>query len=304
MLFTVFTATYNRARLLPRLYTSLKRQQFTDFEWIIVDDESSDNTRQVVESFTQVDNPFPIFYYQQKHGGKHRAINYSLQKATGEFFFIVDSDDFLTDDALQLAAEWVQTIRNEPKLCGVAGLKESESGEIWGEFSSDQEYIDAGNLERKQYHLGGDKAEIYLTACMRNHLFPEFEGEYFMTEAYSWNAIAAEGLKLRWFNKPIYVCEYLDDGLTKKGANDVTGHMKNFQGYACYTRQCLDIKKKTDSYREFRDYQKTCKLMNLSFRKQAEGLYWSQLKYLAYCSIIVPWLHIVKKYILKCVKKT
>ena len=67
---TVFTPTFNRAYILENLYRSLQRQSFRDFEWLIVDEGSSDNTQTLVESWRGEDNPFPIRYVRQENGGK------------------------------------------------------------------------------------------------------------------------------------------------------------------------------------------------------------------------------------------
>ena len=76
---TVFTPTYNRAYILENLYRSLQRQSCTDFEWLIVDDGSSDDTQALVESWQAEENPFPIRYVYQENGGKCRAINRGLE---------------------------------------------------------------------------------------------------------------------------------------------------------------------------------------------------------------------------------
>ena len=96
MLITVFTPTYNRAKLLPRLYKSLQEQTNKDFEWVIVDDGSTDNTKEVIDNIiTQQENDFPIRYFYKENGGKHTAINQGAKEAKGELFFIADSDDVL-----------------------------------------------------------------------------------------------------------------------------------------------------------------------------------------------------------------
>ena len=92
MIITVFTPTYNRAHLLPRLYESLVKQTYRDFEWIIVDDGSSDNTAEVINEW---DADFPIRFFRKENGGKHTSINLGVEKADGELFFIADSDDLM-----------------------------------------------------------------------------------------------------------------------------------------------------------------------------------------------------------------
>ena len=69
-LITVFTPTFNRANKLYRVFESLQKQTFRDFEWVIVDDGSSDNTTEVVEGFKKMDTDFAIVYHRQKNAGK------------------------------------------------------------------------------------------------------------------------------------------------------------------------------------------------------------------------------------------
>ena len=111
MKITVFTPTYNRGYIIENLYKSLQRQFFTDFEWLVVDDGSSDNTEELFEIWSKENNNFQIRYYKKENGGKHRAINYALDKERGELFFTVDSDDYLTDDALYKVDKWGKVIR-------------------------------------------------------------------------------------------------------------------------------------------------------------------------------------------------
>src|SRR2546423_7154708 len=106
MRFTVLTATYNRAHLLPRVYESLCAQTFRDFEWVIVDDGSTDGTRELVSSWHE---DFPIRYFWKPNGGKHTAVNLGVQEAAGQFIVILDSDDRLIPDTLErLDYHWKQ----------------------------------------------------------------------------------------------------------------------------------------------------------------------------------------------------
>ena len=96
---TVFTPAFNRAKLLPRLYKSLKNQSSINFEWVIVDDGSQDETQQVVQKFID-EGVLPINYVYQDNKGKHFAINRGVKEANGELFWIVDSDDYLPPNAI------------------------------------------------------------------------------------------------------------------------------------------------------------------------------------------------------------
>ena len=294
---TVFTPAYNRAHLLPRLFQTLKQQTNSSFEWMIVDDESSDDTETVVRQFTSEKTSFPIRYYKQKHGGKHRATNLAVKHAKGAYLFIVDSDDWLPDNAIELLENWLLEIQGIPALCGVAGQKALADGKPVGNSFLGKEYVDASSLERKKLHIEGDKAEVFDIEVLRNHPFPEFDGEFFITEAVCWNAIAADGYRLRWYQEPIYFCEYLEDGLTKTGANDLSGHIANFQGYSYYIRQCLTIKNKLDSYRDFVDFERTCEAMRLTASERANALHWSKTVYQINKRLIMPAIHNTKRVI-------
>ena len=300
MKLTIFTPAYNREKLLVRLYESLKKQTVKDFEWIIVDDASTDCTQEVAENFCKQNNGFDVFYYRQEHGGKHRAINYALAKAKGKFFFIVDSDDYLTENAVELVLKWISTMENDAKLAGVAGLRISPKGNIWGLQSNDQianlmgTYVDASNFERSKYNLQGDKAEVYRTDILKKYALPEFEGEYFVTEAVCWDAIAAAGYKLRWYYEPIYIGDYLEDGLTKNGANEMQGRINNYKGYCYFISQSLEIAPIKEKMVRFRAFNKTRRAMNRSMSDAAKDLGISQMKYLYNLCVVMPVVYAVR----------
>ncbi len=216
---TVFTPIYNRAYVVEKLYQSLVRQSLYDFEWLIVDDGSTDNIAELVKQWRKSFNPFPIHFVQQENGGKHRAINRGVQEARGDAFFIVDSDDYLTDNAIQLIEEWWKDVVDDDSFAGVSGLRAKKNMCVVGDEVVFDEYVDATNLERAQFGLEGDKAEVYKTAILKRYPFPEFDGENFITEAVVWDKIAYDGYKIRWYNQIIYICEYIEDGLTHQGMN-------------------------------------------------------------------------------------
>ncbi|WP_455485551.1 glycosyltransferase family 2 protein [Gemella sp.] len=212
MKITVFTPTYNRGYLLDKLYRSLLKQTNTDFEWLIIDDGSTDDTKAIVQSFIR-DDKIKIRYIFQENGGKHRAINKGLDIAEGELFFIVDSDDTLIPTAIELVLEKYKSVENYPEFAGISFNRGYSEKEIVGKtFSS--EFMDCTNLERGRNNILGDKSEIYRTKILRKIKFPEIEGENFMSEIVLWNEVARQGYKLRWFNEIIYICDYLGDGLT------------------------------------------------------------------------------------------
>lgn len=211
---TVFTPTYNRAHLLLRLYESLKAQTFQDFEWIIVDDGSIDNTEQIVREWCdEVCFKGGIHYIRQSNGGKHRAINRGVQEAQGELFFIADSDDYLPDDSLAKVAEKYEKIKGDNSIGGICGLDMTPKGDVIGSGLPCDEIICSSLELRVNYHVTGDLKEVFITHVMREFPFPEFEGERFCPEALVWNRIAQK-YKLIFFNEPIYIAEYQPEGIT------------------------------------------------------------------------------------------
>lgn len=221
---TIFTPTYNRADLLPRLYKSLCDQKIAldsdgdenpVFEWLIVDDGSTDDTLSVVRGLNN-EKKLKIRYYQKPNGGKHTAINYGAKLAEGELFFIADSDDLLPANSISNVIKvWKDIVLNKDatKYAGVCGLDETTRGDIIG-ASLPCETMDMTYIEHT-YNMGlsGDRKEVFLTSVMLESPFPEIPGEKFCPEALVWNRIATK-YKLRYFNKAIYTAEYQDGGIT------------------------------------------------------------------------------------------
>ncbi len=204
---TVFTPTYNRAHTLPKLYRSLLEQTNKDFEWLVFDDGSTDATKELIAGFI-AQNKITIRYERVPNGGKHRAINKATELAKGEYFFIVDSDDWLTPDALGKITKWFDEISHVPgKFAGVSGQKGTDiSHPIGTSFVGEQ--ADVLYFDRSRSNIKGDKAEAFYTDILRRYKFPEFEGENFITEAVVWCKIAQDGYALRYFNDIIYLCKY------------------------------------------------------------------------------------------------
>lgn len=213
---TIFTSVYNRRYIIERLYQSLLKQTCFAFEWLIIDDGSTDDLWQLVAQWQKGDLPFPIIYHYVENGGKHRAINIGARMAKGDIFFIVDSDDFLMEDAVEFVVNEYGKIAQEKSIVGLSGLMRSYVDKrVIGGIPLFHDHVDATNLEREQYGLFGDKICAYRTQIWRDYPLPEFEGENFLGEGITHNEIAGHGLKVRWFNKVLVYAEYIEDGLTK-----------------------------------------------------------------------------------------
>ena len=209
---TVFTPTYNRAHLLPRLYESLCRQTYADFEWLVVDDGSTDGTASLLRSY-EAEGRIRLRYVRQPNGGKHTAINRGVGLARGEWFFIVDSDDSLPERSLETVQHYAAQIAALPDFCGVSGPRCYPDGStVGGRLPFAELDTDCVTL-RTRYRVKGDMAEVWRTDVLRRYPFPVYEGERFMSEGVVWSQIALR-YRLRYFNANIYECEYLPDGLT------------------------------------------------------------------------------------------
>ncbi len=212
---TILTPTYNRASLLPRLFDSLLRQTNKDFEWIVVDDGSTDDTREVVANLKEkCGGAFPMGYVYKANGGKYMAINIGAERARGELLFIADSDDLLTDDALETVENSWHDISDDKSFAGIAGLDITmDTREVIGS-GLPQEHIDCNAIDiRYRHHVTGDMKEVFRTEVLREFPFPEFAGERFCPEQLVWFRMARR-YRLRYINKPIYIADYQPDGIT------------------------------------------------------------------------------------------
>lgn len=229
---TVFTPTYNRAYILENLYQSLQRQSYGDFEWLVVDDGSCDGTEALFDRWRREENPFPIRYVRQENGGKCRAINHGLKLARGELFFTVDSDDYLTDDALEKVARWEAELPKDQKYCGFAGNL-GTAPNVTPNKPLPGDFFDGTAFDRYGI-VDGERASVFYTDIHRRYLYPEFPGEKFMTEAVTWNRMANDGYRMRFFNDIIWIFEYKDDGLTRSGYDLF---LRNPQGTGLFFRE-------------------------------------------------------------------
>lgn len=210
----ILTPTFNRGGVLRNLYESLKRQTCKDFEWIIVDDGSSDNTQDIVKKWIAEDE-ICVRYLYKENGGKHTALNFAIKQMESKLTFIVDSDDILTDDAVETILRYHRRYEDETNLCGYAFLRAYPDGKINGkEFIPDEKvasYIDA---RINSDDTMADKAEVFKTACLKEFPFPEYPGERFLGEDIVWVRMARKYMMVH-INKAIYIGNYLEDGLTK-----------------------------------------------------------------------------------------
>lgn len=204
---TIFTPTYNRAHTLPRLYKSLVEQNSGDFEWLIVDDGSVDHTKELIDCYIQ-EGKVQIRYIYKKNGGKHTAINIGIKNAEKEYFFCVDSDDYLEKDAVFDIMECVD--RQHPDGIIAYKREEQNTGIIGNPFPDELHNSTLFNLINN-YSCSGDRSLIYSTECIRNIFIPEPEGVKFFPETYMYDRFD-EKHTCFLLRKSLCICEYLDGG--------------------------------------------------------------------------------------------
>lgn len=213
MILTILTPTYNRAATLKRLWNSLQRQTIKEFQWLVVDDGSTDNTESLIREFS-ANSLFPVKYILKENGGKHTALNRGIEEIDSELTFIVDSDDWLPADSVELILKTHKRFSGNQNICGYSFLRQYPDGKINGKtFRVDcliASYIDA-RINSDDTH--SDKAEVFLTKCLREYPFPEFSNEKFLGEDIVWIRMARQ-YKMVYINQPIYIGDYLSDGLT------------------------------------------------------------------------------------------
>ena len=286
---TVITPTYNRAYILPKLFESLCAQSRKDFEWLIVDDGSKDDTESVVQTFTA---DFPVRYIRKENGGKHTALNAGIKTVSTELTIIVDSDDRLLPDAVEIIGSYYEKYRSSQEIGALCFLRCNQNGRpILGldrdEFTAS--YIDYRIKENRP----GDMAEVFRTKVLQENPFPEFPGERFLSEDVVWIEIGRKH-PFVFINRPIYVCEYLQDGLTandkpmkfaspmgsmlrgKRLMTKACGWKANIKGAIIYNCYAGEVKQKLPEILRFNSLRDKmlvalCHVPGLYFRKKWKG---------------------------------
>ena len=216
---TIHTATFNRSHTLGKVYQSLLSQTCKDFEWVISDDGSTDNTEELIKGWQEQDNGFPIIYSKLPHVGFPRALNDGVNHSKTEWFMMLDSDDYLLSHTIETLLPWIDEIESLEKMAGI-GITRTHPD---GSFMKNQAplidpqlgYVDATNSERAKYRLNMDCFEVIRTSLLKKYPFQYWPTEEYAPPALNYNAMSLDGWKIRWRIGHFYICEYLSDGLTK-----------------------------------------------------------------------------------------
>lgn len=204
-LFTVFTPTYNRAHTLHRVYDSLKAQTFRDFEWLIVDDGSTDSTYELITHWQQ-EKLFPIRYIYQENAGKHIAFNRGVREAKSELFLTLDSDDSCVPEALERFKHHWDGISSHQKIyfAGVTCLCKDKHGQLVGSYFP-SETVDSNYLEiRYKFKVKGEKWDLHYLKVLREFPFPESIKQACIPESLVWNKFARK-YKTRFINEVLRI---------------------------------------------------------------------------------------------------
>lgn len=234
---TVFTPTYNRQEELKRLYNSLLNQECKNFEWLVVDDGSTDSTEELINKFKN-ENKICINYYKVENGGKPKAFNFAVSKANGDCFFCIDSDDYLVENILIKVEELFNNIKEDNTISGI-GLLTAKHGtnDIIGTKFPQDNMIETYTDIYHKFKVSGDKQLIYKTEILKEFPFPLMEGEKFVPEALIFNRISKK-YKMLFINLVSTYKEYMEDGYSANYFNLVK---KNPKGNMLYFKELYSI---------------------------------------------------------------
>ncbi|MBZ9777709.1 glycosyltransferase family 2 protein [Psychroflexus sp. CAK8W] len=242
---TVYTPTYNRAYRLPDLYQSLLRQTNQNFRWLVLDDGSTDNTRELVQSWID-DNKIDITYYFHENKGKQETVNRAHTMITTELNTCLDSDDYFLNDAVEVILnEWSKI--DSKKIAGIVGLDiYSDKNIVGSKFPDNIEFLRFSDF--KKYKIYGDKKFIFKTDIIRNYKYPTIKKEKFPAPGYIYRLIDQNYL-LKLINEPLCVVEYLEDGISKNKFNQLR---KNPNSFIFYRRERIRLaNNKTDLLKNY-----------------------------------------------------
>ncbi len=228
---TIFTPTFNRAYCLGDLYESLCRQTNNDFEWLVIDDGSTDDTAKLVDQW-KAEEKIAIRYIYKENGGMHTGYNTAYKNISTELNMCMDSDDYCTDDAVQNVIEMWEG-KGSVKYAGIIGLDSIKGGGIIGDpFPDNLKDTTVSGMYQK-HNIKGDKKLVYRTDVVKKYpQYPEFPDERFVP-IFCIPYMIDQDFTMLTMNKVLCVVEYREDGSTK---NILMSYFKNPKGFA-YARK-------------------------------------------------------------------
>jgi glycosyltransferase involved in cell wall biosynthesis len=232
---TVFTPTYNRAYCLHVCYESLKRQTSKDFVWLIIDDGSTDDTRELVNGWVE-EGVLEIRYHYQSNQGMHGAHNTAYELIDTELNVCIDSDDYMPDQAVErILAFWRE--HGSEQVSGIVGLDSDTQGNIIG--TPMPEGLRTSTLFHlyQEHGVTGDKKLVYRTELTKKYPYPLFDGERYVGLAYKYFKLD-EHYELLLMNEVLCCVEYLPDG---SSLNMFKQYRRNPKGFAFYRKELMKL---------------------------------------------------------------
>ena len=232
---TVFTPTFNRAYCLHKCYESLKNQTCKEFIWLIIDDGSTDNTKELVEGWIE-ENKIEIMYYWQKNQGMHGAHNTAYQKIATELNVCIDSDDYMPLDAVEKIIKHWNQFGND-HVSGIIGLDAYSDGKIIGtKLPVNRKQSRLFDLYNK-FGVTGDKKLVYRTELTKKFPYPLFKNERYVGLAYKYHMLDKQ-YEMLLMNETLCYVEYLADG---SSLNMLSQYIKNPNGFAFYRKEMMKL---------------------------------------------------------------
>ena len=212
---TIITPTFNRSDCLIHCWQSLRKQTSNDFQWLIIDDGSTDFTAETVQGIIDDSPEMTIEYHWKENGGKHTALNAAHKYIKGEYVAFLDSDDTFTETAVEDILNAWKTYSSNKEVGQVIFLKGYTEDQPICYVKNEKTVVDTLK-EPRIANSGRDCCDTYRKELFIKYPFPEFEGEKFIGEGSAFLNIELNS-KGVYINKVIYLCDYRSDGLTKAG---------------------------------------------------------------------------------------
>ena len=255
---TVFIPAYNRAHTITRALDSVRDQTVGNWDILVVDDGSTDNTVEVVNSWSTHRN-VPVHLIRQSNGGKHRAHNRAIGVATGTLLMTLDSDDTLKPDAIaEVLTAWLSIPSDRRrKYAGVEGLCETSDGALHG-TAFPAAIFDSDHLEiAGRYNVIGEKRNAIRVDVLRCFPYPEIEGEYHFRPSFLWKRLAHH-YRFRFINRVLQIVDFSEGGLTRTASNRRLKNVRSLYTYwqddVLHHQGWLDRRRRARHYAEYIRY--------------------------------------------------
>lgn len=288
---TIFTPAYNRAYTLHKCYKSLERQTNKNFKWLVVDDGSTDNTKELVMKWKE-EADFEINYIYKNNGGMHTAHNTAYENMDTELNVCIDSDDYLTEDAVEIIVNEWEKVRNN-NLAGLGALNAFEDGKVIGtKFPDNLKYSKYFDIYNK-HGVKGDKKFIYRTELTRDFSYPEFDGEKYVGLDYKYKKLD-EKYEIALVNKVVSIVEYMEDGSSK---NMLRQYRNNPNGWRFFRLENLKIPNTSIGYKFKESVHYISSSLILKDKK-----FLRKMPYKTIAILAIPFGFLLKTYVIKKTK--